>query len=130
MYSSGFDYQQFLWSVLYMSPQLLCYAVAIVFCLIRRRENPKGATFLGLAVLVSLSSTLLGRLWPFLLGPTAMSGYLSYVFMAFFGITAIVFWSLIIAAVFARTPHYDLRDQSMFEATSTADSQHSNPFAE
>lgn len=55
------DWQRILWSLLYATPQLVCYCIAIVFCFLRRRENPKGTAYLGLAVLVSLISTVVGH---------------------------------------------------------------------
>jgi len=117
MSSSTIDWDQILWSMMYAAPQLLAYLVAIIFCFIRRRENPKGAVYLGLAVMISLISTAFSYGWPFLFsitGSSSLYGSLQYILVGFHAVTSISIWGLIIAAVFARPTHYDYRGGSAF----------------
>lgn len=109
---------------IYVVPTLIVWSIAIYFCFARRRENPKGAMFLGLAILVQFGSTAFSYLVPFLMmsysgsGSTAGMGMMPYLGFAIMGsgiISNVVMWILITMAVFARPTHYDYAGGSPFD---------------
>ena len=77
MSSLSADWNVLLWRLMYSLPNLIAWCIAIYFCTTRRRENPKGAVYLGLAVMVSLVSTVVGYGWTYLLNWTGVSGIFS-----------------------------------------------------
>jgi len=117
MASTGMDWEYLVWRLIYMAPQFVGWCIAIFFCVTRRRENPKGSVFLGLAVMISLISTTVTFGWPYLFQLTTSAGIvapLQYLMVGFQALTTLAFWGFLIAAVFARPTHYDFRDDNAF----------------
>ncbi|MDG2387870.1 MAG: hypothetical protein P8M30_00990 [Planctomycetaceae bacterium] len=117
MSSLSADWNVLLWRLMYSLPNLIAWCIAIYFCTTRRRENPKGAVYLGLAVMVSLVSTVVGYGWTYLLNWTGVSGIFSgiqFFIAGFHACTTLAFWVFIIMAVFARPTHYDYLGGSVF----------------
>jgi hypothetical protein len=118
MSSSSFD-SDMLFAMLRGSiPTFLGWCFALFFCLLRRRENPKGATFLGLAVLVTFGTLVLSFGWYYfmaLMPDLLQTDIAQYFFIGFRAVCALAFWILVITAVFARPTHYDYAGGSPFE---------------
>ena len=121
---TGGDWGYLVWMSVYAIPTLIVWSIAIYFCFVRRRENPKGAMFLGLAILVQFASTAFSYLVPYLMmaysssGATAGMGimpYLGYAIMGSSIIANVAMWILITMAVFARPMHYDYSGGSPFD---------------
>jgi len=116
MSSTGIDWQQFLSVVINHVPILIAWCIAIVFCFLRRRENPKGTVYLGLAILVQISGSVL---WYFLIilngsyvstGSSFLSLFSSYAFYIAIAVNTVTFvasWILISMAVFSAPKHSD-----------------------
>ena len=102
---SELTWEEILQALIYSSPTYVGCLVAVLACFVRRRENPRGATYLGLAVLVTLFATTAMLFWPFVIANLDIHfEWVNYGLLGFHGLISIVFWGLIIAAVFAR-PH-------------------------
>jgi len=117
--SSNFEWEDLIWIVKYEGPSFLGWCVAIYFCLTRRRDNPQGAVYLGLAVLISFTISVFGY-GLFYFEELLMPGFLSYdifeyLCIGFHAAASIGFWVLLIMAVFARPSHYDYSDMRAFD---------------
>jgi hypothetical protein len=87
----------------------------IYFCIARQHENPKGAVYLSLAVLVSFSITVFNLGWsyvmtflPNLVGSDLYSTLitvLNSIPIRFSDVASFAVWVLITLAVFARPSH-------------------------
>lgn len=110
------------WELACFAPTFLVWCVAIYFCFVRRRENPRGATFLGLAILVAFAQVVFSSLFVYFLMTHSSSGsdgmkmmpYLGYPMMVGVTVGNAVKWILVTLAVFAQRPHYDFTDELMF----------------
>ena len=103
-------------------PNIVGWSVAIVFCILRRRENPKGVVYLSLAILMQLLWLPLRYGVPYLyslysgpeLPPVRYLG--TYFFVTINTLTLLPSWLLITMAVFARPKHYDFLETSPFDS--------------
>jgi hypothetical protein len=105
--SSGISLEQWLWTVGRLVPIGLAWCFALYLCFTRHRENPRGAVFLGLAILLELNLYALAYLAPLLAGSELMqellltSWYQSGVLVVH-SIFSTLIWILVGLAVFPR----------------------------
>lgn len=112
------------WSLTFLVPTLIVWCIALYFCYARRRENPKGAAYLALAILMQLlgtastylllyfvtSSSGSGSTWGLLSHPYVMMAVRSINWGADIGM-----WVFFVLAVFARPEYYDSQSLPQFE---------------
>lgn len=124
MRSPFYDWEYLIWMLVYAAPTLIVWCFAIYFCFARRQENPKGAMFLGLAILVQFANSAFSYLLPYLMmtysssGSTAGMGMMSYFGYGIMGLNIganALMWIFITMAVFARPMHYDYSAGPMFD---------------
>lgn len=110
MPSFGLSWQSLAWLLALTIPDLVVWCVAVVFCFTRRRENPTGAKYLGLAVMLQFLSVTFSHLFPYTWGwfedgtqsRTELFNNLYNVSLGVKICANVVSWSLVIMAVFAR----------------------------
>lgn len=119
--SISYSWQQILWLVIRMVPVLIVWAIAIMYCFSRYRENPKGALFLGMAIAIAFASRVTVYLLPYFYNlyfsgsGMGMSSWFMMLFNGAHALSQVAIWILIIMAVFARPMHYDFTSGPMFD---------------
>jgi len=113
------DWEPLLWMLAYIGPTTMVWCGAIVFCFLRRRENPKGAIYLSLAILTQFAGMTLSYVIPVILefyGVKVYSmEYFFYFRYAFSVGGSVICWIFVTMAVFARPMHYDFLNQPEFD---------------
>ena len=101
----------FAWELAYIAPTFLVLCVALYFCFVRRRDNPRGVVFLGLAILVVIAQVACSFLvHGFLMGygssgSIGIGRILGFVMTMSGTVGNAALWILVTAAVFARRAH-------------------------
>lgn len=93
-------------------PTFLVWCVAVYLCIARRRENPKAALYLGLAILTRVLSIAVPYVSVFLIqlfdAPWLLrSPYLTWSNTGIRIVASVAIWILITMAVFARPKQFD-----------------------
>jgi hypothetical protein len=112
---TGYD-----WELAYFVPTFIVWCFALYFCFVRRRENPKAALFLRLAILTRVLSIAIPYSFVFLIQlsdePSMLrSPYLTWSNIGIRIVANAAMWILITMAVFARPKHYDDIGSAAFE---------------
>lgn len=113
MTRTGVGWDDLIWDLVCSAPAFIAMCVALYFCYVRRRENPKGATFLGLAILVAFAQVTLTALvfyFPLVYRSDDAERMATIPFQGFAlfmdsTVGNAAKWILVTLAVFARRPH-------------------------
>lgn len=105
--ASGMSIEELLWTVGALVPIGFAWLFALYFCFTRHRENPRGAVFLGIAILLEMTLYTLSYLPRILLPQEVWTDLFSNQWF-FYGtrllhtLFSTVMWILIAMAVFSR----------------------------
>lgn len=120
---STYNWSALIWTLAFTVPIWIVWGFAIWFCFTRRRENPTGAKYLGLAVLVQFVNTAFSQFFPYTWGwfndgTSAGQETFNQLYRVILGVKIcanVVSWILIIMAVFARPTHSDYTGSPTFD---------------
>lgn len=113
MVSSGWGWNYLINLLVYNTPTLIVWGVAVYLCFSRGRQNPKGVIYLGLAILTQLVASLTPFIYSLVFqeletfGATTVTARFRYVTFGISITSQVLMWILITMAVFTRPKHYD-----------------------